>query len=60
MLLKWFIYGFDFIIFESLKVIISDEIKKNEKEDKRVKENRVVLVWIFILFILKNKIFWVG
>lgn len=41
---KWFIYGFDFIIFEILKVIISDEIKKNEKEDKRVKEEGVVVV----------------
>lgn len=57
---KWPTHGFDFTTPEILKVTISDETKKNEKEDKRVKENRVALVWIFILSTLKNKTPWAG
>ena len=58
--LKWPTHGFDFTTPESLKVTTSDETKKNEKEDKRVKENRVALVWIFISSTLKNKTPWAG
>lgn len=42
--LKWPTHGFDFTTPESLKVTTSDETKKNEKEDKRVKEEGVALV----------------